>query len=65
MTNNYNPVDKTDFVFILSCFVLALVCFLATLLLHGPGIVATMLFVIMTIAIGTGSLRLMHVIRDL
>lgn len=54
------PVGKDDVKFVVICFTVALLC----LLLKGPGIFAELLLSVMTLAIGCGGLRLMHMIRD-
>ena len=58
------PVGKDDVKFVVICFTVALLCFLTCLLLKGPNIFAALLMSIMTLAIGCGGLRLMHMIRD-
>lgn len=58
------PVGKDDVKFVISCFTIALLCLLTCILLKGPSIFAGVLLAILTLAIGCGTLRLMHMIRD-
>lgn len=58
------PVGRDDVKFVVICFTLALVCFLACFLFKEPGVIPGILLSIMTLSIGCGGLRLMHMIRD-
>lgn len=58
-------MDNSDKIFLLCCLFIAIFCIVTVFLFHDPGIIPGILLVIFTIAVGAGTLRLMHVIRDL
>lgn len=58
------PVGKDDVKFVVICFTIALLSFLGCLLFKKPGIIPGFLLAAMTLSIGCGGLRIMHMIRD-